>query len=217
MRTALIFAAAVTLATATSAAHAVTIPGGGGIKCVIEETSPIEQAQVFVYRGRSYCFYLDGWNGPGWYRCGYAWRRGLGFGGAYGWNRWYLPRYHTRYYHGRGWDRRREIRRDHRQNRRGVRQERRQQQQGVRQERRIQQQGVRQERREMRRDFRQDQRGMRQQSRGDRQQFRQERRQQMQGQRGGGEQRGMRGGGQQRGGMERGSVNRGGYRGRGNR
>jgi hypothetical protein len=28
------------------------------------------------------CFYLDGWNGPGFYRCGYQHRRGLGWHGT---------------------------------------------------------------------------------------------------------------------------------------
>jgi hypothetical protein len=32
-----------------------------------------------------YCFYFNGWQGPGWYRCGFAWRRNLGWGGEYGW------------------------------------------------------------------------------------------------------------------------------------
>jgi hypothetical protein len=30
----------------------------------------------------AWCFYIDGWNGPGWYRCGYRLRRGLGWHGA---------------------------------------------------------------------------------------------------------------------------------------
>jgi hypothetical protein len=41
------------------------------------------------------CFYIDGWNGPGMYECGYRYRRG------YGW-------------HGRGDDRRRDFRGDDR-------------------------------------------------------------------------------------------------------
>ena len=31
---------------------------------------------------------IDGWNGPGWYWCGYAWRRGYGWGGGYGYHGW---------------------------------------------------------------------------------------------------------------------------------
>ncbi len=45
-------------------------------------------AQVFVYQDARYCFYFDGWHGPGWYRCGYSWRDGLGWGGVYGWHGW---------------------------------------------------------------------------------------------------------------------------------
>jgi hypothetical protein len=46
----------------------------------------------FVVDGRPYCFYFDGWNGAGWYRCGFAQRRGLGWGGVYGWHNWvYAP------------------------------------------------------------------------------------------------------------------------------
>jgi hypothetical protein len=41
----------------------------------------LEQAQWF-YGGRNYCFYPTGWHGPGYYWCGYAWRRGFGWGGG---------------------------------------------------------------------------------------------------------------------------------------
>ena len=45
----------------------------------------IEQTQ-FTYGGRDYCWYDDGWSGSGWYWCGYASRRGFGFGGHSGWH-----------------------------------------------------------------------------------------------------------------------------------
>ena len=48
---------------------------------------PLETAQ-FVYNGRQYCWYEDGWRGPGWYWCGHAYHEGVGWGGAYGWNGW---------------------------------------------------------------------------------------------------------------------------------
>lgn len=60
----------------------------------------------YVYRGYRYCWYVDGWKGPGWYRCGYSWRRGLGWGSPlYGWNNWVwsgpavrvVPRHHHRW------------------------------------------------------------------------------------------------------------------------
>jgi hypothetical protein len=183
MRTFLIAAAAATAAMAMGAAapaNAFTLPGGGGLSGAGAAVNIVDDAQVMVYRGRRYCFYINGWNGPGWYRCGYAWRSGFGFGGVYGWNRWYLPRYHTRFYHGRGWDRRRDVR----QGRQQFRQNQRQQRRDVRQGR----QQLRQERRGGRQQFRQERRGTQQQ-------FRQQQRQQIQGQRGGGRQiQGQRGG-----------------------
>ena len=48
----------------------------------------IEKAQVFVWHGRRYCWYDNGWQGPGFYRCGYARRHGLGWGGGAGWHGW---------------------------------------------------------------------------------------------------------------------------------
>jgi hypothetical protein len=49
--------------------------------------SDVEQAQ-FIFGGRNYCWYDDGWRGPGFYWCGYAFRRGLGWGGGAGWHGW---------------------------------------------------------------------------------------------------------------------------------
>src|SRR5580692_11479024 len=49
--------------------------------------SDVEQAQ-FVFGGQNYCWYDNGWRGPGFYWCGYAWRRGLGWGGGAGWHGW---------------------------------------------------------------------------------------------------------------------------------
>lgn len=51
----------------------------------------VEKAQ-YVYRGRRYCFYFDGWHGPGWYWCGYSHRRGYGWGGPTGWRGWHHRR-----------------------------------------------------------------------------------------------------------------------------
>jgi len=64
----------------------------------------------YRWNGRSYCFYFDGWNGPGWYRCGWRHRRGMGWGGPTGWRGWDAPRggmYHERP-RGREMDRDRE-------------------------------------------------------------------------------------------------------------
>jgi hypothetical protein len=47
----------------------------------------LQDAQ-FLWGGRNYCWYDGGWRGPGWYWCGYAYRRGLGWGGPVGWHGW---------------------------------------------------------------------------------------------------------------------------------
>jgi hypothetical protein len=83
------------------------------------------------WRGHRYCFYFNGWRGPGWYRCGWAWRRGLGWGGVYGWNGWYYgPAYrrwgrHYRHRHVRTYRHaapvRRHVTRPHRSSRHTVR------------------------------------------------------------------------------------------------
>jgi hypothetical protein len=52
------------------------------------DSAPLENVQLYVYGGRNYCWYDAGWEGPGWYWCGYAWRGGYGWGGLYGWNGW---------------------------------------------------------------------------------------------------------------------------------
>jgi len=49
---------------------------------------PVEKAQFF-FGGRNFCFYDDGWHGPGYYWCGYAYRNGFGWGGGEGWNGWH--------------------------------------------------------------------------------------------------------------------------------
>lgn len=208
MRTFLIAATAAMALGAAAPAHAFTVPAGGGLTGAADAVGIVDDAQVMVYGGRQYCFYLDAWNGAGWYRCGYAWRQGIGFGGFYGWNRWYSPRHHARYYHGRGWDRRRAVRRDGRNIRRNFRQEQRQNRSNIRRDSRQDRRGVRQERRG-------DRQQMRQQRGGDRQQMRQQRQQQIQGQRGGGDRGGMRGGGGNRGSMSGGGGGRGGMGGGG--
>ena len=56
----------------------------------LAETSPVENAQ-FVWGGHRYCWYPSGWRGAGWYQCGFAWRRGFGWGGPAGWHGWRHP------------------------------------------------------------------------------------------------------------------------------
>ena len=48
---------------------------------------PVENAQM-IYLGHNFCWYDGGWQGPGYYWCGYAWNNGAGWGGGEGWNGW---------------------------------------------------------------------------------------------------------------------------------
>ncbi|HEY2483261.1 MAG TPA: hypothetical protein VGI30_13855 [Caulobacteraceae bacterium] len=57
---------------------------------------------AWVWGGRNYCWYPGGWRGPGYYWCGYAWRRGFGWGGPVGWNGWGGGGWH-RGWRGHGW------------------------------------------------------------------------------------------------------------------
>jgi hypothetical protein len=42
----------------------------------------------YVYLGHNYCWYDAGWQGAGFYWCGYAQRRGFGWGGGSGFRGW---------------------------------------------------------------------------------------------------------------------------------
>src|SRR5262245_45618077 len=55
-----------------------------------DELAVVDTVQFF-WRGRQYCWYDVGWRGPGWYQCGFRWRRGLGWGGPIGWHGWRRP------------------------------------------------------------------------------------------------------------------------------
>ncbi|HEY2048112.1 MAG TPA: hypothetical protein VGH03_02130 [Caulobacteraceae bacterium] len=48
----------------------------------------LERVQ-FIFGGRNYCWYDSGWQGAGFYWCGYANRRGLGWGGGDGFHGWH--------------------------------------------------------------------------------------------------------------------------------
>jgi hypothetical protein len=106
MRRSLIAVAAASVLATIASVQAQAMPraslpaGAGGL--------PVEKTQ-FIFGGREYCFYPAGWHGPGFYFCGYAWRRGFGWGGPVGWRGWRAPRrfvarpaYHGPRFHG-GW------------------------------------------------------------------------------------------------------------------
>jgi hypothetical protein len=85
---ALMLAVAALLATPLAAAPASAAPvSPEALRGAVGFASPIETVQ-YIYGGRNYCFYPDGWRGPGWYWCGYRLRRGYGWGGGYGWRGW---------------------------------------------------------------------------------------------------------------------------------
>jgi hypothetical protein len=96
MRKSIYLFAAAALAASVSSASALPITGGA-MSDAIESTDLVEKARVYVVDGRRFCFYFNGWQGPGWYRCGFAWRRGLGWGGVYGWQGWEYGPAHRRF------------------------------------------------------------------------------------------------------------------------
>lgn len=68
--------------------QAATVGPSEGLRAASGSLDIVGKAQVFVWRGRRYCWYDNGWQGPGFYRCGYARRQGLGWGGGAGWHGW---------------------------------------------------------------------------------------------------------------------------------
>jgi len=60
----------------------------GGLGSAADSLGSVEKSQYF-YGGRNYCWYPDGWHGPGFYWCGYAFRPGFGWGGPIGWRGWH--------------------------------------------------------------------------------------------------------------------------------
>ena len=66
-------------------ATAATLGAPDAMRAAVGSVDPMQNVQVFWSHGRRYCWYDDGWHGPGFYWCGYAWRRGLGWGGGLGW------------------------------------------------------------------------------------------------------------------------------------
>jgi hypothetical protein len=61
--------------------------GPQGLGAALEEQTLVDQVQ-YRWGGRQYCWYPDGWKGPGWYWCGYRLRVGFGWGGPAGWHGW---------------------------------------------------------------------------------------------------------------------------------
>ena len=66
--------------------NANAMPLGSGLGQTADGLGLVEKSQF--YGGRNYCWYDDGWQGPGFYWCGYNLRRGFGWGGPMGWHGW---------------------------------------------------------------------------------------------------------------------------------
>ena len=81
------------LAVIGDGARAAVLDAPIGLRTAADELSVIETVQFF-WQGRRYCWYDHGWRGPGWYWCGYRWRRGFGWGGPVGWRGWRRPVVH---------------------------------------------------------------------------------------------------------------------------
>jgi hypothetical protein len=87
----------VTIAAATACLAGVPIMGAsvgaapivapGAIRAAADDLNVVETVQ-FIWLGHDYCWFDDGWNGPGWYWCDYGGRVGVGWGGGYGWHNW---------------------------------------------------------------------------------------------------------------------------------
>lgn len=108
---ALVAASALVAGTGLLAGQTAATPiAPSGVVAGTDAASLLQNVQFYIFGGRRYCWYDSGWNGPGWYWCGYAYRRGLGWGGGYGW-------------HGWGGHERREFRREERRDYREDRQE----------------------------------------------------------------------------------------------
>jgi hypothetical protein len=74
----------------SGSASAAPVGAPDGVRAAVDTLKLTENVQYF-WGGHNYCWDDDGWNGPGWYWCGYEGRRGYGWGGGYGWGA------------GRGW------------------------------------------------------------------------------------------------------------------
>ena len=85
----LVLGLALAMSTALPLANVAEAAIGDGVVAshAASQLLPIEHVQ-YVYGGQNYCWYANGWRGPGYYYCGYAFRTGLGWGGGIGWNNW---------------------------------------------------------------------------------------------------------------------------------
>ncbi len=89
-------------ATGAMTANATPFSVSRQLDSAVAQSGTVEKA-AYVFAGRDYCFYPDGWHGPGFYWCGYSWRRGFGWGGPIGWHGWRAGGGETYAGHGHGY------------------------------------------------------------------------------------------------------------------
>jgi hypothetical protein len=60
-----------------------------GMSTAADHLTLVDQVD-FIFGGHKHCWYADGWNGPGWYWCGYSdgKHKGKGWGGPEGYRGW---------------------------------------------------------------------------------------------------------------------------------
>src|ERR1035441_4646155 len=84
------------LVVALAATAAVVVGGNAGaasmsapaaMRTAADSLKMTENVQFF-WGDHNYCWYDDGWNGPGWYWCDMYLQSGIGWGGGYGWHGW---------------------------------------------------------------------------------------------------------------------------------
>ena len=83
-------ALAVTGAMVGGRAQAAVAINPSALRVTADDLVGLQKVQFF-WGGHQYCWYDGGWRGPGWYWCGYSWRRGFGWGGPVGWRGWRRP------------------------------------------------------------------------------------------------------------------------------
>ena len=95
----LAFVVVAMMGSAMSIAQAMPGTVQGQLNAAADSLNLVEKTQFFI-GSQEYCWYDDGWHGPGWYWCGYALRQGFGWGGSSGWHNW--DRHHPPRLHGPG-------------------------------------------------------------------------------------------------------------------
>jgi hypothetical protein len=80
-------AACVAAGSAIDRADAMPFGDSSGVRAGLQGID-IARTVQYAWGGQDYCWYDDGWNGPGWYWCGQYLSPGIGWGGGYGWHGW---------------------------------------------------------------------------------------------------------------------------------